>query len=80
VVMEVVLGIDNLIFISIITNKLPPEQQLRRGASASAWRSARGRLSVWGGGGGGVGNTGGGGGGGGPEAGCKKRGEGEKKM
>ena len=25
--MEVVLGIDNLIFISIITNKLPPEQQ-----------------------------------------------------
>jgi predicted tellurium resistance membrane protein TerC len=27
VVMEVVLGIDNLIFISIITNKLPPEQQ-----------------------------------------------------
>ncbi|PHK94232.1 hypothetical protein CR162_14420 [Pseudoroseomonas rhizosphaerae] len=27
--MEVVLGIDNLIFISIITNKLPPEQQAR---------------------------------------------------
>jgi predicted tellurium resistance membrane protein TerC len=27
VVMEVVLGIDNLIFISIITNKLPPENQ-----------------------------------------------------
>lgn len=27
VVMEVVLGIDNLIFISILTNKLPPEQQ-----------------------------------------------------
>ncbi len=27
VVMEVVLGIDNLIFISIITNKLPAEQQ-----------------------------------------------------
>ena len=25
VVMEVVLGIDNLIFISILTNKLPPE-------------------------------------------------------
>ncbi|KAA0701083.1 TerC family protein [Neorhizobium sp. P12A] len=29
VVMEVVLGIDNLIFISILTNKLPPEQRER---------------------------------------------------
>src|SRR5215475_4963722 len=29
VVMEVVLGIDNLIFISILTNKLPPHQQKR---------------------------------------------------
>ena len=29
VVMEVVLGIDNLIFISILTNKLPQEQQAR---------------------------------------------------
>src|SRR5919202_4756649 len=29
VVMEVVLGIDNLIFISILTNKLPPEQQTK---------------------------------------------------
>jgi predicted tellurium resistance membrane protein TerC len=29
IVMEVVLGIDNLIFISILTNKLPPEQQAR---------------------------------------------------
>ncbi|WP_019172006.1 TerC family protein [Pseudaminobacter salicylatoxidans] len=29
VVMEVVLGIDNLIFISILTNKLPPEHQSR---------------------------------------------------
>ena len=27
VVMEVVLGIDNLIFISILTNKLPPENR-----------------------------------------------------
>lgn len=27
IAMEVVLGIDNLIFISILTNKLPPEQQ-----------------------------------------------------
>src|SRR5262245_99301 len=29
VVLEIVLGIDNLIFISILTNKLPPEQQAR---------------------------------------------------
>ncbi len=29
VIMEVVLGIDNLIFISILTNKLPAEQQQR---------------------------------------------------
>src|SRR5215216_779491 len=29
IVMEVVLGIDNLIFISILTNKLPQEQQAR---------------------------------------------------
>ena len=35
IVMEVVLGIDNLIFISILTNKLPQEQQ-RAGARASA--------------------------------------------
>ncbi|MFP3589429.1 TerC family protein, partial [Paraburkholderia sp. SIMBA_055] len=29
VTMEVVLGIDNLIFISILTNKLPASQQAR---------------------------------------------------
>lgn len=29
VVMEIVLGIDNLIFISILTNKLPPEQRVK---------------------------------------------------
>lgn len=29
IVLEVVLGIDNLIFISILTNKLPPEHQKR---------------------------------------------------
>jgi predicted tellurium resistance membrane protein TerC len=29
IAMEVVLGIDNLIFIAILTNKLPPEQQPR---------------------------------------------------
>ena len=29
VVMELVLGIDNLIFISILSNKLPAEQQKR---------------------------------------------------
>ncbi|MCJ2110974.1 TerC family protein [Methylobacterium sp. E-025] len=34
VVMEVVLGIDNLIFISILTNKLPPEHQAQAQAQA----------------------------------------------
>ena len=29
IVMEIVLGIDNLIFISILSNKLPPEQRVR---------------------------------------------------
>src|SRR5690606_40784722 len=29
IAMEVVLGIDNLIFISILTNKLPPQHQTR---------------------------------------------------
>jgi len=29
ILMEVILGIDNLIFISILTNKLPPEKQSR---------------------------------------------------
>lgn len=29
IVMEVVLGIDNLVFISVLTNKLPPEQRSR---------------------------------------------------
>jgi predicted tellurium resistance membrane protein TerC len=29
IVMEVVLGIDNLVFISILSNKLPPEQRAR---------------------------------------------------
>lgn len=38
IVMEVVLGIDNLIFISILTNKLPPEQREKPAASASGLR------------------------------------------
>ena len=29
VVMEVVLGVDNLVFVSILSNRLPPEQQTR---------------------------------------------------
>src|SRR6188768_3760621 len=29
IVMEVVLGIDNLVFISILSNKLPPEHRTR---------------------------------------------------
>ena len=38
VVMEVVLGIDNLIFISILSNKLPEAQRPARSASASRSR------------------------------------------
>ncbi len=39
VVLEIVLGIDNLIFISILTNKLPEHQRASaRGGSASARR------------------------------------------
>ena len=39
IVMEVVLGIDNLIFISILTNKLPERAAGAAPAgSASAWR------------------------------------------
>jgi predicted tellurium resistance membrane protein TerC len=37
IVMEVVLGIDNLIFISLLTNKLP-EAARRFGGWASPWR------------------------------------------
>jgi predicted tellurium resistance membrane protein TerC len=35
--MEVVLGIDNLVFISILSNKLPPEQRQKVRVWASAW-------------------------------------------
>ena len=38
IAMEVVLGIDNLIFISILTNKLPPSTSDRPAGSASAPR------------------------------------------
>jgi predicted tellurium resistance membrane protein TerC len=36
IVMEVVLGIDNLIFISILTNKLPESQRPRAGHAPRA--------------------------------------------
>lgn len=42
IVMEVVLGIDNLIFISILTNKLPRKTASAPGASASALHSSCG--------------------------------------
>ena len=38
IAMEVVLGIDNLIFISILTNKLPESTASAPARSASAWR------------------------------------------
>jgi predicted tellurium resistance membrane protein TerC len=37
IVMEVVLGIDNLVFISILSNKLPPEHRRGCAGSASRW-------------------------------------------
>ena len=37
IVLEVVLGIDNLIFISILSNKLPPRTGRGCGGWASAW-------------------------------------------
>ena len=52
IAMEVVLGIDNLIFISILTNKLPPEHRVRArrlGISAplSSCGSCFSRRSAW---------------------------------
>lgn len=38
IAIEVVLGIDNLVFISILTNKLPDHQRTRRAASVFPWR------------------------------------------
>ena len=38
IAMEIVLGIDNLIFIAILTNKLPRAAALAPAGSASAWR------------------------------------------
>lgn len=36
--LEIVLGIDNLIFISILSGKLPPEQRDKARKWASPWR------------------------------------------
>jgi len=38
ITMEIVLGIDNLVFISILTNKLPADQQKERAGLAFHWR------------------------------------------
>ena len=38
--LEIVLGVDNIIFISILSGKLPPPQQPRPAASACSWRWA----------------------------------------
>jgi hypothetical protein len=42
IVLEVVLGIDNLIFVSILSNKLPEAKGRRRGESASVSPSSCG--------------------------------------
>ena len=40
--LEMVLGVDNIVFISILAGKLPPEQRKNAPARwASAWRSSR---------------------------------------
>jgi predicted tellurium resistance membrane protein TerC len=36
--LELVLGIDNIIFISILVDKLPRRSRRRRGAWACSWR------------------------------------------
>ena len=41
IVMEVVLGIDNLVFVSIISNKLPEETRGRAPLSQTCERAAR---------------------------------------
>ncbi len=37
IVLEVVLGVDNLVFVAILSNKLPPEHQQRAAASGLSW-------------------------------------------
>ena len=36
--LEIVLGIDNIIFLSIVSGRLPEHQQRRRAGSAWSWR------------------------------------------
>lgn len=36
--LEIVLGIDNIIFISILVGRLPEEQRQRRGCRVLHWR------------------------------------------
>ena len=43
--LEIVLGIDNIIFISILVGRLPPAQQ-PQGRAASVWRSRCSRASL----------------------------------
>lgn len=38
VALEIVLGIDNIIFISILAGKLPPRSATGRARSGSGWR------------------------------------------
>ena len=37
VLLEIILGIDNLVFIAILADKLPPEQRERARISACRW-------------------------------------------
>ena len=38
IVLEIVLGIDNLVFIAILADKLPPHRATAPGSSACRWR------------------------------------------
>jgi hypothetical protein len=40
--LEIVLGIDNIVFVSILTGRLPKEQQSGPAASVCCWRWACG--------------------------------------
>ena len=46
-VLEVVLGIDNIIFISVLVSSCPTTKPSRRGRSASAWRWSSASCCCW---------------------------------
>jgi predicted tellurium resistance membrane protein TerC len=45
--MEIVLGVDNVVFIAILTGRLPARQQLKRAGSGSCSPSASASCCCW---------------------------------